>query len=93
MHVIFLLGKNFRVVSIVTVFVNKALLSGKEVDLDAPLFVTWFQCIVSTAICFTMSRLSKMFPNHITFPEGSPLDRATMWKVIFFIINGADYPY
>jgi len=73
----------YRVVSILTVFVNKALLSGKEVNLNAPMFVTWYQCIVSTAICFAMSTLSKIFPHLVKFPEGTPLDTATMWKVYF----------
>lgn len=75
-----------------TVFVNKALLSSKEVDLDAPLFVTWYQCIVSTVICFTLSSLSKIFPHHIKFPEGTPLDTATMWKVgCFSNVRRGDY--
>ncbi len=36
-------------VSIAMVFLNKHLLSG--VRLDAPLFVTWFQCAVAVAFC------------------------------------------
>lgn len=40
-----------RFTSIITVFVNKALLSGDAVNLDAPLFVTWFQCIISMILC------------------------------------------
>lgn len=51
-------------------------------SLDAPLFVTWFQCIVSTVICLTMSRLSILFPNVVTFPNGNPLDFDTFKKVI-----------
>lgn len=49
----------FRFVSIVTVFVNKALLSGDNVKLDAPLFVTWVQCIVSVVICLLLGLLRR----------------------------------
>lgn len=50
---------NFRFVSIVTVFVNKALLSGDQVKLDAPLFVTWVQCIVSVVICLLLGLVKR----------------------------------
>ncbi|KAJ8894677.1 hypothetical protein PR048_007342 [Dryococelus australis] len=69
-------------ISILTVFVNKALLSGATVNLDAPLFVTWYQCVVSAAICFTLSRLTKMFPDRFSFPDGSPLDPEVVKKVV-----------
>lgn len=63
---------SYWIISILTVFVNKALLSSQTVSLDAPLFVTWYQCVVSAAICFTLSMLTKLFPHMFTFPEGSP---------------------
>lgn len=56
-------------VSISLVFLNKYLLSSKELQLDAPLFVTWFQCVVTVFFCFLLSISSKMAPNIITFPE------------------------
>jgi GDP-fucose transporter C1 len=43
----------FRFVSITLVFVNKSLLSGAE-KLDAPLFVTCYQCIVTVAACYLL---------------------------------------
>lgn len=50
--------------SIVTVFVNKALLSGDTVKLDAPLFVTWIQCIVSVVICLLLGLVKHSYlPN------------------------------
>lgn len=61
----------FRIVSIATVFVNKSLLSGQSVHLEAPLFITWFQCIISFIICFTLSStggISGVF----NFPKGTP---------------------
>ncbi|XP_035900646.1 GDP-fucose transporter 1 isoform X2 [Anopheles stephensi] len=70
----------YWVISILTVFVNKALLSGLK--LDAPLFVTWFQVLTSSSICFTMSMLSKRYPRTVTFPNGNPFDRDTFRKVI-----------
>ncbi|XP_069693258.1 GDP-fucose transporter 1 [Periplaneta americana] len=72
----------YWVISILTVFVNKALLSSQTVNLDAPLFVTWYQCVVSSVICFSLSMLSKIFPQTITFPEGSPLNREVAMKVL-----------
>uniref|UniRef100_A0A182MRR5 Sugar phosphate transporter domain-containing protein n=1 Tax=Anopheles culicifacies TaxID=139723 RepID=A0A182MRR5_9DIPT len=70
----------YWIISILTVFVNKALLSG--LNLNAPLFVTWFQVLTSSSICFTMSMLSKRYPRTVTFPEGNPFDRDTFRKVI-----------
>lgn len=72
-----------RITSIVTVFVNKKLLSG--IDLDAPLFVTWFQCVVSSIICFSLSRLSILYPQAIHFPAGNPLCMDTFKKVLYII--------
>lgn len=72
----------YWVVSILTVFINKALLSGTEVHINAPLFVTWFQCVISTCICIMMSILSKACPTIISFPSGSPLDSETFRKVL-----------
>lgn len=71
----------YRVISILTVFVNKALLSSQIVSLDAPLFVTWYQCVVSATICFSLSMLTKLFPDTFTFPEGSPFDFEVAAKV------------
>ncbi|XP_055905394.1 GDP-fucose transporter 1 [Eupeodes corollae] len=79
---IFMVVALYWIVSILTVFVNKALLSSKDIDLDAPLFVTWFQCVVSTIICFAMSRLALIFPNTIRFPEGTPLEIDTFRRML-----------
>jgi len=78
---IFLVVSLYWIVSIITVFVNKALLSGDAVNLDAPLFVTWFQCVVSALICFSMSRLSKSC-SMIKFPDGNPFSKDTVKKVL-----------
>ncbi|KAF9413417.1 hypothetical protein HW555_008354, partial [Spodoptera exigua] len=69
------------VVSIATVFVNKTLLSSQEVALEAPLFITWFQCIVSFSICYSLSRTGGI-PGVFTFPKGTPWNWDVMKRVI-----------
>jgi GDP-fucose transporter C1 len=39
-------------VSISMVYLNKVLMSSEEVSIPAPLFVTWFQCVVTAWICW-----------------------------------------
>lgn len=72
----------YWVISIVTVFVNKALLSSETVNLDAPLFVTWFQCIVSVVICIVLTKLSIWFPTYFKFPVGDPYNKETIKKIL-----------
>lgn len=67
--------------SIATVFVNKTLLSSEEVALEAPLFITWFQCITSYSICYLLSS-SGGIPGVFAFPKGSPWNTEVMRKVI-----------
>ena len=38
-------------ISITLVFVNKSLLKGDELKLDAPLFVTFYQCVCTVILC------------------------------------------
>ncbi|KRX63787.1 GDP-fucose transporter 1, partial [Trichinella sp. T9] len=40
--------------SITLVFLNKYLLSSPSLQLNAPLFITWFQCVVSFMLCFLL---------------------------------------
>ncbi|CAD6215543.1 GSCOCG00000352001-RA-CDS [Cotesia congregata] len=72
----------YWVISILTVFVNKTLLSSKYLSLDAPMFVTWFQCLTSVTICFVLSKLAKLFPSAISFPDGNPYTINNIKKVI-----------
>ena len=51
------------------VFINKYLLSSTDLKFDGPLFITWYQCVVSVAICGFLSALNKYAPHLITFPE------------------------
>jgi len=59
----------YWVVSISLVFLNKYLLSNDEIKLDAPLFITWFQCVVTIILCWICSIVAKFFPNIVSFPE------------------------
>lgn len=78
---IFIVVSCYWVVSIATVFVNKTLLSSQEVALEAPLFITWFQCIVSFSICYSLSRTGGI-PGVFTFPKGTPWNVDVMKRVI-----------
>lgn len=75
-------------VSISMVFLNKYLLSSDDLKLDAPLFVTWYQCVVTVGICVFLSYLSKVFPNYVTFPQVDfdlKICRATLPLSIVFV--------
>ena len=51
-------------VSITLVFVNKKLLSGSS-TFSAPLFVTWFQCVVTVALLYLLQALFAIFPRYV----------------------------
>ncbi|XP_053720618.1 GDP-fucose transporter 1 isoform X1 [Synchiropus splendidus] len=54
-------------VSITMVFLNNYLLDSKE--LSAPLFVTFFQCLVTVVLCWLMQLLSTACPWLVDFPS------------------------
>nr|CAG4647996.1 EOG090X081X [Moina brachiata]SVE93075.1 EOG090X081X [Moina brachiata] len=70
-------------VSCLHIFLVALLPSGKNdtSSLDAPLFVTWFQCVVTVIICYFLSYGAKVFPRLGQFPE-LVLDRQIMIKVL-----------
>ncbi|KAK7476521.1 hypothetical protein BaRGS_00032269 [Batillaria attramentaria] len=75
-------------ISISMVFVNKYLLSSDDLKLNAPLFVTWFQCVVTVLLCFLLSILSQFIPDVISFPAVKldlRLCRATLPLSIIFV--------
>ncbi|VDM33523.1 unnamed protein product [Hydatigera taeniaeformis] len=57
----------YWVVSISLVFINKWLLSNP--DLDAPLFITWSQCLVTVVLCIILSKISSAIPEKLSFPN------------------------
>jgi hypothetical protein len=73
-------------VSISLVFINKALLSGSTngTTVDAPLFVTWFQCVVTVGLCVFLACGAKFFPSLGKFPELG-LDVQIMLKVFIAV--------
>jgi solute carrier family 35 (GDP-fucose transporter), member C1 len=48
-------------ISISMVYLNKVLMSSKSVSIEAPLFITWFQCVVTAAICWAAGELALRF--------------------------------
>jgi len=68
---IFLVVASYWSVSILLIFVNKTLLSGQLEDssLDAPMFVTWFQCVVTVGLCLFLAVGAKCFPSLSSIPE------------------------
>ncbi|XP_061422818.1 GDP-fucose transporter 1 [Lethenteron reissneri] len=61
----------YWLVSVSMVFLNKHLLGGAGASegLDAPLFVTFYQCAVTVALCWAMRSLAGLFPGRVRFPE------------------------
>ena len=46
-------------VSISMVYLNKILMSNDDISIPAPLFVTWFQCVVTAAICWACGEVAE----------------------------------
>eukprot|EP00731_Ephydatia_muelleri_P027200 Em0019g73a len=53
----------YWVISISMVFLNKYLLSSSDLKLDAPLFITWTQCVVSVILIAALGFLGDKYPN------------------------------
>ncbi|XP_066491757.1 GDP-fucose transporter 1 isoform X2 [Tiliqua scincoides] len=57
-------------ISITMVFLNKYLLGSPSLSLNAPLFVTFYQCLVTVLICKILSLLSSCCPlGYVDFPS------------------------
>ncbi|XP_040184095.1 GDP-fucose transporter 1 isoform X2 [Rana temporaria] len=57
-------------VSITMVFLNKYLLDSPSLKLDAPIFVTFYQCVVTVLLCKTLGLLTMVIPTHmLEFPS------------------------
>ncbi|XP_076343229.1 GDP-fucose transporter 1-like [Tachypleus tridentatus] len=52
----------YWVISMSFVFLNRYLLSGSEFKLDVPVFVTFYQCLVTVGLCLLLSGLSRVIP-------------------------------
>uniref|UniRef100_H2Z4I3 Sugar phosphate transporter domain-containing protein n=1 Tax=Ciona savignyi TaxID=51511 RepID=H2Z4I3_CIOSA len=76
-------------VSISMVFINKYLLKSDQLKLNAPMFVTWFQCVVTVALCVICSQLSSSMPNLLTFPStkfDAKLSREALPLSVVFVL-------
>jgi len=52
-------------VSISMVYLNKILMSSEGISIDAPLFITWFQCVVTALICWAAGKLSELLQKKV----------------------------
>ncbi|XP_043842887.1 GDP-fucose transporter 1-like [Dromiciops gliroides] len=59
----------YWVISISMVFLNKYLLDTPSLRLDAPLFVTFYQCLVTVLLCKALSLLATCWPGTVDFPS------------------------
>ncbi|TMS38603.1 hypothetical protein L596_005293 [Steinernema carpocapsae] len=59
----------YWVCSIGLVFINKYLLSSENLKLDAPLFVTWYQCVCTVFLCLVCAYAGTLLPGTIRFPK------------------------
>jgi GDP-fucose transporter C1 len=46
-------------VSINMVYLNKVLMSSENVSIPAPLFITWFQCVITALICWVAGEVAE----------------------------------
>ncbi|XP_063922866.1 GDP-fucose transporter 1 [Zophobas morio] len=77
---IFFVVSGYWVVSILTVFINKTLLS--ELELNAPMFIALYQTLVTTLICLMQKSLARMFPRYFSFPETSVWSMKTIKTIL-----------
>lgn len=74
-------------VSISMVYLNKVLMSSESISIPAPLFVTWFQCFVTTGICWVAGKISESVKNS----EGLPVSGSGSKKSFFSQFPKAQY--
>jgi solute carrier family 35 (GDP-fucose transporter), member C1 len=73
---IFMVVATYWVVSISMVYLNKFLLSNPDASIPAPLFVTWFQCVVTCFICDILGRIGN-------YTRSSPPSTRSAWLSVF----------
>ena len=52
---------SYFAISISMVFINKSLMD-RNTTFEAPLFVTWFQCVMTAAICWALGEVGRRVP-------------------------------
>ncbi len=65
---------SYWVISISMVYLNKIILSGEGASVPAPLFVTWFQCVITCGICYLLGEIGSRSSEigRPSFAEGYP---------------------
>ena len=71
-------------VSISMVYLNKVLMSNDGVSIDAPIFITWFQCIVTALICYIAGEVAAKFKKKAEYEavqqsEGGKDGKPSFW--------------
>lgn len=70
-------------VSISMVYLNKVLMSNAEgISIPAPLFVTWFQCIVTAVICYAAGWIAEQYNNSNSKKEAPGQQDSSMKHLI-----------
>ena len=82
-------------VSISMVYLNKILMSSASVSIPAPLFVTWFQCIVTAAICYVCGeigdRMKKSDYAALSTNDDNESNKGTSTKTFWHQFPRAEY--
>eukprot|EP00538_Stauroneis_constricta_P011546 CAMPEP_0119556528 /NCGR_PEP_ID=MMETSP1352-20130426/8444_1 /TAXON_ID=265584 /ORGANISM="Stauroneis constricta, Strain CCMP1120" /LENGTH=352 /DNA_ID=CAMNT_0007603495 /DNA_START=147 /DNA_END=1205 /DNA_ORIENTATION=- len=71
-------------VSISMVYLNKVLMSNDGISIDAPLFVTWYQCIITALICWTAGEVAQRMQKKAELLPKSNDDAPAAGKKSFF---------
>lgn len=74
----------YWVVSISMVYLNKFLLSNPDASIPAPLFVTWYQCVVTCLICDMLGRVGN-------YTRSSPPSTKQPWLSSFDKYHTTNY--
>lgn len=67
---------SYWMISISMVFLNKTVLSSPATKLDAPLFITWYQCVCTVVACYALGELG------LGDIPRFELKQVTMWKLL-----------
>ncbi|KAL3932040.1 MAG: hypothetical protein SGARI_004066 [Bacillariaceae sp.] len=74
-------------VSISMVYLNKLLMSSEGVSISTPLFITWYQCVVTILICWAAGKIAEVMQrrtNVLPTNAGGDFDANKGHKKSFF---------
>lgn len=72
-------------ISISMVYLNKILMSSEGISISAPLFITWFQCVVTAIICWAAGKISESVQKRsshlpVSQDEGSKVHQSSFFS-------------